>query len=149
MLKRTLLAAVAATVLSLPVCIGPSYAADVPEKGPPGGDYKKVSDLVSGLPDFIPGLGTLYVRPSALPTGPYLAYDRGQHLVGAVYMVPMKDMQDQKDFKRLASPHRPVDHVTVDFNPGHPGMAEPHYHFTVWYVSEKKVDQLAEAPGRK
>ena len=144
MLKRTLLAAVAATVLSMP-----SHAADIPEKGPPGGDYKKVSDLVSGLPDFIPGLGTLYVKPSALPTGPYLAYDRGQQLVGAVYMVPLTDLQGQKEFKHLAAPHRPVDHVTVDFNPGHPGMAEPHYHFTVWYVSEKKAGQLAEAPGRK
>jgi hypothetical protein len=144
MLKRTLLAAVAATVLSMP-----ATAADVPEKGPPGGAYKKVSDLVSGLPEFIPGLGTLYVDPAALPTGPYLAYDRKQHLVGAVYMVPMKDMQGQKDFKRLAAPHRPVDHVTVDFNPGHPGMAEPHYHFTVWYVSAKQADQLAEAPATK
>lgn len=144
MLKQTLLAAVAATVLSIP-----AQAADVPEKGLPGGDYKKVSDLVSGLPDFIPGLGTLYVKPSALPTGPYLAYDRKQHLVGAVYMVPTKDMEAQKEFKRLAAPHRPVDHVTVDFNPGHPGMAEPHYHFTVWYVSEKQAEQLAEAPTRK
>lgn len=148
MLKRTLPAAVAATVLSFVLSI-PAQAADVPEKGPPGGDYKKVSDLVSGLPDFIPGLGTLYVRPSALPTGPYLAYDRGQHLVGAVYMVPMKDLEAQKEFKGLASPHRPVDHVTVDFNPGHPGMAEAHYHFTVWYVSEKRADQLAETPARK
>ncbi len=148
MLKRTLPAAVAATVLSFVLSI-PAQAADVPEKGPPGGDYKKVSDLVSGLPDFIPGLGTLYVRPSALPTGPYLAYDRGQHLVGAVYMVPMKDLEAQKEFKGLAAPHRPVDHVTVDFNPGHPGMAEAHYHFTVWYVSEKRADQLAETPARK
>jgi hypothetical protein len=64
-------------------------------------------------------------------------------------MVPMKDMEGQKDFKRLAAPHRPVDHVTVDFNPGHPGMAEPHYHFTVWYISEKQADQLAEAPTKK
>lgn len=149
MLKRTLLAAVAALVLSMPALSTSTWAADLPEKGPPGGDYKKVSDLVSGLPDFIPGLGTLYVKPSALPTGPYLAYDRKQHLVGAVYMVPMKDMEAQKEFKRLASPHRPVDHVTVDFNPGHPGMAEPHYHFTVWYVSEKQADQLTEAPARK
>lgn len=144
MLKRTLLAAVAATVLSMP-----AYAADVPEKGPPGGAYKKVSDLVSGLPDFIPGLGTLYADPAALPTGPYLAYDRKQHLVGAVYMVPAKDMEAQKNFNHLSAPHRPVDHVTIDFNPGHPGMAEPHYHFMVWYVSEKQAEQLAEAQGRK
>ncbi|HYG91902.1 MAG TPA: hypothetical protein VD978_37270 [Azospirillum sp.] len=144
MLKRTLLAAVAATVLSTP-----AFAAEVPDKGPPGGDYKKVSDLVSGLPDFIPGLGTLYVKPSTLPTGPYLAYDRKQQLVGAVYMVPTKDLQAQKEFKGLAAPHRPIDHVTIDYNVGHPGMAEPHYHFTVWYVSEKQAQQLAEAPAKR
>jgi hypothetical protein len=28
------------------------------DKGPPGGDYQKVSELVA-LPEFIPGLGTL------------------------------------------------------------------------------------------
>ena len=33
-----------------------------PLQEPPGGNYKKVSTLVP-LPDFIPGLGTLYVDP--------------------------------------------------------------------------------------
>src|SRR5207344_3506901 len=35
-------------------------------KAPPGGAYKKVSTLVA-LPDFVPGLGTLYVDPATLP----------------------------------------------------------------------------------
>ena len=42
------------------------------EKAPPGGKYKKVSTLVE-LPDFVPGLGVLYVDPDTLPAGPFLA----------------------------------------------------------------------------
>ena len=38
-------------------------------KAPPGGNFKKVSSLVS-LPDFVSGLGTLYVDPATLPQGP-------------------------------------------------------------------------------
>jgi hypothetical protein len=38
----------------------PAAAQNV-EKAPPGGAYKKVSELVK-LPDFLPGLGTLYVE---------------------------------------------------------------------------------------
>ncbi len=49
----------------------PASAADV-MKAPPGGSYKKVSTLVK-LPDFLPGLGTLYVDPKTLPDGPFLA----------------------------------------------------------------------------
>jgi hypothetical protein len=44
-------------------------------KAPPGDEYKKVSSLVQ-LPNFLPGLGTLYVKPDTLPAGPFLAYDR-------------------------------------------------------------------------
>jgi hypothetical protein len=33
---------------------------------PPGGDYKRVSELVR-FPDFYPGLGRLYVQPNTLP----------------------------------------------------------------------------------
>src|SRR6187402_3613887 len=62
-----------------------------PLQEPPGGMYKKVSTLVP-LPDFIPGLGTLYVDPATLPAGPFLAYDHQGHLVGSVYMIPLRDM---------------------------------------------------------
>ena len=44
------------------------------ERAPPAAPYKKVSELVK-LPDFIPGIGTLYVDPKTLPDGPFLAYD--------------------------------------------------------------------------
>ena len=59
---------------------------------PPSG-YKKVSELVP-LPDFLPGLGTLYVKPDTLPAGPFLAYDRPGKLVSSVYMIPLKETQD-------------------------------------------------------
>jgi hypothetical protein len=50
----------------------PALAADQVEKAPPSGAYKKVSELVK-LPDFLPGLGQLYVDPKTLPAGPFLA----------------------------------------------------------------------------
>ena len=67
---------------------------------PPAG-YKKVSELVK-LPDFLPGLGTLYVQPATLPAGPFLAYDRDGKLVSTIYMIPLEDMQAQKKFDELA-----------------------------------------------
>jgi hypothetical protein len=46
----------------------PASAASVLNE-PPAAPYKKVSTLVK-LPDFVPGLGTLYVDPKTLPEGP-------------------------------------------------------------------------------
>jgi peptidoglycan hydrolase-like protein with peptidoglycan-binding domain len=46
-------------------------------KAPPGGEYKKMGSLFQ-LPDFFPGLGTLYVDPATLPVGPYLVPLRGR-----------------------------------------------------------------------
>jgi len=110
---------------------------------PPGGKYKKVSTLVA-LPDFIPGLGTLYADPATLPTGPFLAYDRQGHLVSSIYMIPLKDMNAQKAFSGLRIARAPADHADIVFNAGHPGVAEPHYHITVWYVSAQHAAQLAK-----
>src|SRR5690554_24420 len=70
------------------------------EKAPPGGKYKKVSTLVE-LPEFVPGLGILYVDPSTLPAGPFLAYDREGNLVSSVYMIPLKDLNAHKAFEAL------------------------------------------------
>src|SRR3989454_9617270 len=97
------------------------------QKAPPGGAYKKVSSLVP-LPDFVPGLGTLYVDPATLPAGPFLAYDHQGDLVSSIYMIPLKDMNAQKAFSDLKAAHERVDHLDVVFNPGHAGMTEPHYH---------------------
>jgi len=110
---------------------------------PPGGKYKKVSTLVP-LPDFIPGLGTLYVDPATLPAGPFLAYDHQGQLVSSIYMIPLKDMNAQKAFSDLKIAHARADHVDIVYNAGHPGVAEPHYHMVVWYVSAQRAAQLAK-----
>lgn len=67
----------------------------VADMAPPGGDYQQVSDLVA-LPEFIPGLGSLYVQPATLPAGPFLAYDRNERLVNTIYMVPLEDIEAQR-----------------------------------------------------
>ncbi len=108
---------------------------------PPGGNYKKVSSLVA-LPDFIPGLGTLYVDPATLPAGPFLAYDRKGHLVSSVYMIPLKDINEHKEFKNLKVAPMKVDHVDMYFNAGHPGVPDPHYHVILWYISPEKAAEM-------
>jgi hypothetical protein len=110
---------------------------------PPSGAYKKVSTLVP-LPDFVPGLGTLYVDPATLPAGPFLAYDHQGNLVSSIYMIPLKDMNAKKAFSDLKAAHERVDHVDIVFNAGHPGVAEPHYHMIVWYVSPQRAAQLVK-----
>ena len=57
-------------------------------QAPPEAPYQKVSELVA-LPDFIPGLGQLFVDPATLPAGPFLAYDRSGELV---HMIPIADL---------------------------------------------------------
>jgi hypothetical protein len=108
---------------------------------PPSGPYQKVSALVP-LPDFIPGLGTLYVDPKTLPAGPFLAYDRQGNLVSSVYMIPMKDLAAHKPFEKLVAASARVDHLDLYYNAGHPGVAEPHYHVVLWYVSPEKAAAL-------
>jgi len=112
------------------------------ETAPPGGEFKKVNSLVE-LPDFLPGLGTLYVNPATLPAGPFLAYDREGHLVSTVYMIPLKDINDHKAINNLAVAQGPkVDHVDMYYNAGHPGVPEPHYHVILWYISPEKAAAL-------
>jgi hypothetical protein len=109
-----------------------------PTEAPPGGKYQKVSELVA-LPDFIPGMGTLYVQPDTLPAGPFLAYDRDGRLVSTVYMIPLKDMQKHKDFKNLQANGQKVVATDVMYNAGHPGVPEPHYHIVLWHVAPSKA----------
>jgi hypothetical protein len=113
------------------------------QKAPPGGAYKEVSTLVP-LPSFLPGLGTLYVDPGTLPAGPFLAYDHQGSLVSSIYMIPLKDMNAQKGFSGLKIAQAPADHVDIVYNAGHPGVAEPHYHVIVWYVSPERAATLAK-----
>ncbi len=120
----------------------PAMAQNV-EKAPPAAPYKKVSELVK-LPDFLPGLGTLYVNPKTLPAGPFLAYDHSGKLVSTIYMVPLKDMDGQKAFADLAAPGGKVDHVSLYFNAGHPGVPDPHYHIVLWHVPKSEEQLVAK-----
>jgi len=120
----------------------PAAAQNV-EKAPPRGDYKKVSELVK-LPDFLPGLGTLYVKPNTLPEGPFLAYDHAGKLVSTIYMIPLKDLDAQKSFADLAAPGGKVDHVSIYYNAGHPGVQEAHYHVVLWHVSKAQEQLVAK-----
>ena len=127
------------TLASLPV----GAVAQNVEKAPPGGAYKKVSELVK-LPDFLPGLGTLYVNSSSLPQGPFLAYDHAGKLVSTIYMVPLKDLDSQKAFADLAAPGGKVDHVTISYNAGHPGVPDPHYHIVLWHIPKAQEQFVAK-----
>jgi ABC-type glycerol-3-phosphate transport system substrate-binding protein len=131
-----------ATVLTLGLAlVGGSATVWAGPSAPPGGDFQKVSALVA-LPDFIPGMGTLYVDPKTLPAGPFLAYDRDGKLVSSIYMIPMKDLDAKKAFTDLGAARANVDHVDLYYNAGHPGVAEPHYHIVVWYVSPQQAASL-------
>ena len=92
-----------------------------------------MSTLVD-LPEFMPGLGTLYVRPQTLPAGPFLAYDRDNRLVSTVFMIPVADVRARKAFERLPVGGRAVQDVDLYYTPGHPGVEQPHYHHVLWHV---------------
>lgn len=110
-------------------------------EAPPGGEFQKVSELVE-LPEFVPGLGVLYVNPATLPAGPFLAYDRDGNLVSTVYMVPMSSLTEQESLTALDAADQAVDHVDFHFNAGHPGVPEPHYHVILWHVSPERAASL-------
>jgi hypothetical protein len=110
-------------------------------KAPPGGDYKKLSSIAQ-LPDYFPGLGTLYFNPTTLPAGPFLAYDRQGNLVSSVYMIPLRDLRAGQAFNVLASAQAKVDHVDIYYNNGHPGVPDPHYHIVLWYIPPAQVEAL-------
>jgi len=110
--------------------------------GPPPRGFKKVSSLVN-FPNFSPGLGILYVRPETLPTGPFLAYDRRGQRVSTIYMIPVEDMQNRKNFDLAGFAGR-NDHVDVYFNSGHPGVEMPHYHVVIWHVNKRGEARVAK-----
>lgn len=110
----------------------------VAAKGPPPPGYQKASTLVK-LPEFVPGLGALYVRPRTLPAGPFLAYDRDDRLVSTIYMIPVSDVVARKTFEHLAVGDGTVQDVDFYYTPGHPGVEQPHYHVVLWHVPEESA----------
>lgn len=108
---------------------GDSAAAD---KSPPPAPYAKVSSLVK-LPDFIPGLGTLYVDPATLPAGPFLGYDKDGKLSATIYMIPMDALSEGTAWNNLKTGSTQVDSVDIYYNAGHPGVEEPHAHVVLFH----------------
>ena len=107
----------------------------------PTAPFQKVSDLVD-LPEFLPGIGILFVDPATLPAGPFLAYDRDGMLVSTTYMLPLSALNDRQDFVGLATGDTAVDRVDVQYNAGHPGVPEPHVHVVLWHVPAEKAREL-------
>jgi hypothetical protein len=118
---------------------GTAAAGAVAPVGPPPAGYEKVSTLAK-LPEFIPGLGALYVRPRTLPAGPFLGYDRDNRLVDTVYMIPVADITARKTFEGLAAGGGAVREVDFYYTPGHPGVEQPHYHVVLWHVPKEAAD---------
>jgi hypothetical protein len=120
----------------------PALAQDV-GSAPPPAPYQAVSELVE-LPEFLPGLGQLFVDPATLPAGPFLAYDHDGKLVSTIYMVPVADLNPDKRFDDLAAPGGDVDHVDIYFNAGHPGVETPHAHLVLWHVPAAEEARVAQ-----
>ncbi len=104
---------------------------------------RRVSDLVN-FPKFFPSLGILFVKPETLPLGPFLCFDRKDHLMATVYMVPTRDIDDRKLLEAPGFAGAAVDHVSLYFNPGHPGVDVPHYHVVIWHVTRKEEARVAK-----
>lgn len=109
---------------------------------PPGEPYVQVSDVLP-LPEFIPGLGTLFVNPDTLPAGPFLAYDHDGKLSATIYMTPLEDLQNGTAYDGLAIGSHTVSGVDIYYNAGHPGVDKPHAHVVLFHDEDAK-SRLAE-----
>jgi hypothetical protein len=99
--------------------------------------YKRVSSLVN-FPAFFPGIGVVFVKPETLPVGPFLSFDRKDRLISTIYMLPLDQMNEHKRFEApVGFAGARLDHTTMYFNEGHPGVDLPHYHYVLWHVSKK------------
>lgn len=112
------------------------------KNSPPGEPYVQVSDVLP-LPEFLPGLGTLFVDPGTLPAGPFLAYDHDGKLSATVYMTPLKALEDGTAYDDLGLGSHTVSGVDIYYNGGHPGVEEPHAH-VVLYHDEGAKARIAE-----
>ncbi len=100
--------------------------------------FRRVSDLVP-FPAFYPSLGIVTVKPDTLPMGPFRCFDRAGNLVSTVYMPLLSDMDSHKTWDKVKGLPAPVDHVTMYYHPGHPGVNVPHYHVVLWHVRNESV----------
>jgi hypothetical protein len=109
-------------------------------KNVPSG-YVNVHTLVQ-LPEFIPGMGALYVNPKNVPTGPWIAYGKNGNPIDVMFMIPISKMDAHQNWDNLPGVGDllkelgvTVNHVDIMYNPGHPGLPVPHYHFMLVFVS--------------
>jgi len=139
-MRTSLLLASAALFVSSVAAVAQDSAAL--EKSPPPAPYVQVSSALP-LPEFIPGLGTLFVDPAALPAGPFLAYDHDGKLSATIYMVPLEDLQKGTSFDNLALGAGTVTSVDIYFNAGHAGVEKPHAHVVLYHDAGAK-ERLAK-----
>ena len=138
------LALVTAAAAALTLGASPAWAADgAALTAPPAQPYKAVSTLVK-LPDFVPGLGQLFVDPATLPAGPFLGYDHDGKLVTTTYMIPLSMMKASMNLNDLKVPAGTVEHVDIQYNAVHPGVAEPHIHIVLWNVPTAQEARVAK-----
>lgn len=144
MMRSLLTAAAVSGALAFGFASSNAIAADYNVfTAPPQAPYKAVSSLVK-LPDFIPGLGQLFVDPDTLPAGPFLGYDHDGKLVSTTYMVPIADLTPELNLSDLAAPAGEVDHVDMFYNAGHPGVEEPHVHIILWNIPADEESRVAK-----
>ena len=105
---------------------------------PPPAPYAAVSELVE-LPEFLPGLGQLFVDPATLPAGPFLGYDRDGQLSATIYMPPLEDLQGGTAYDDLALGAPEVAAVDIYYNAGHPGVEQPHAHVVLYHDAAAKA----------
>lgn len=125
----------AALLLAAPVF---AHDQDALRQAPPPAPYAKVSDLVA-LPDFLPGLGTIFVDPATLPAGPFLGYDHDGKLAATIYMTPLADLQNGTAFDDLKVGAHEVSSVDIYYNAGHPGVEAPHAHVVLYHGKDAKT----------
>lgn len=109
---------------------------------PPGDPYVRVSEALP-LPDFLPGLGTLFVDPATLPAGPFLGYDRDGTLSATIYMTPLEELENGTSYDNLHVGAHNVSSVDIYYNAGHPGVEAPHAHVVLFHDDEARA-RLAE-----
>ncbi|MBQ0831573.1 hypothetical protein [Marinobacter sp.] len=111
-------------------------------QAPPEKPYVQVSDVLP-LPEFLPGLGTLFVDPGTLPAGPFLGYDHDGKLSVTVYMTPLEELKNGVAYDDLGIGSHEVTSVDIYYNAGHPGVESPHAHVVLFH-DEGAKDRLAE-----
>ena len=111
-------------------------------QSPPPAPFVQVSEIVE-LPEFFPGLGTLFVDPATLPAGPFLGYDHDGRLSATIYMPTMEGLESGTAYNDLALGAPEVVATDIYFNAGHPGVEQPHAHVVLYHDAEAK-GRLAE-----